>query len=473
VLDRVAGRARRCPKELIVETKPTENLAGFAAELGYDDLPGSARQYARLLLVDSIACALASDYGQETGMYTRFARIAGGPGDATVIGSTESLSLLGASLLNGYLITAATVCDSYVPAHVHITPEVVPPIMAIAERDRLDGKALLAAIAIGAEVAVRVADGIDYTVAGPRGWHMPGIVGPFGAAAAVGNLRGLTSLQMRNALALAGSQSAGTWASWGTPTVKFHQSRGAVSGLLAGLLAEQGFTGSAEILAHRDGGIFAAYSNGGDPSAATAGLGERYAFEQISLRLWPGGTPLQPTLTAVFELLAAHRPAFDAIERVRIEVAPDVYEAHARFAEPEGTFDALLSYPFTVGSALRDRRFWLDSIGATKIGDPDLRRFMRDRVALVANPALTREHSRVEVTVEGETLGAMADGAKGAPANPATPAEVGAKFDQAAAGRMAGSDAAELLDLLFRIDEVEDLSRLFGLLRSARERTLG
>lgn len=49
---------------------------------------------------------------------------------------------------------------------------------------------------------------------------MPGIVGPFGAAAAVGRLRGLSKLQMRNALGLAGSQSAGTWASWGTPTVK-------------------------------------------------------------------------------------------------------------------------------------------------------------------------------------------------------------------------------------------------------------
>jgi 2-methylcitrate dehydratase PrpD len=455
-----------------VESKPTEKLARFAAELGYADLPESAREHSRLLLIDSIACALASDYGQETGMYTRFARTAGGPGDVTVIGSPEQLSLLGASLLNAYLITAATICDTYVPAHVHMTPEIVPPALGVSERDRLDGKALLAAIAIGAEVAVRVADGIDYTVAGPRGWHMPGIVGPFGAAAAVGSLRGLSPSQMRNSLALAGSQSAGTWASWGTPTVKFHQSRGAVSGLLAGLLAEQDFTAAAEILAHPDGGIFAAYSNGGDPSAATAGLGERYAFERISLRLWPGGTPLQPTLTAVFELLAAHEPSFEAIERVRIEVAPDVYEAHARFAEPEGTFDALLSYPFTVATALRDGRFWLDSIGPTKIGDRDLRRFMRDRVALVANPALTREYSRVEVTVGSETLGAMAEGAKGTPANPATPAELRTKFEHAAAGRMGEADAAELLDLLFGIDECGDLGRLFDLLRSPRERAL-
>lgn len=454
-----------------MEAKPTEELARFAAEVGYEDLPASARDHARHLLLDAIACALAGDFGQETASYARFARAAGGAGSTTVIGAPEPLSLLGACLLNGYLITAATICDTYVPAHVHITPEVVPPALAIAERDRAHGRALLAAVAIGAEVAVRVAQGIDYAVAGPRGWHLPGIVGPFGAAAAVGRLRGLSALQMRNAFGLAGSQAAGTWASWGTPAVKFHQSRGAASGLLAGLLAEQDFTASAEILAHPDGGIFRAYSDGGRPGAVVADLGRRFELENISLRLWPGGTPLQPTLTAVFDLLAARRPAFREIERVRIEVAPEVYDAHARFAEPEGTFDALLSYPFTVASALRDGRLWLDSVGPGKIGDADLRFFMRERVELLADAGLTRERSRVEVVMAGgEKLSAGADAAKGAPANPAGPDDLRTKFDHAVAGRLAEADAAELLDLLLGIDRAPELGRLFELLRSARAR---
>jgi flagellar biosynthesis regulator FlbT len=67
----------------------------------------------------------------------------------------------------------------------------------------------------------------------------------------------------------------------------------------------------------------------------------------------------------------------------------------------------------------------------------------------------------------------MAEGAKGSPANPATADELRIKFDQAVAGRMAGRDAAELLDLLFRIDDCDDLGRLFELLRSARERVVG
>lgn len=453
-----------------MESTPTDKLAQFAVGLSYDDLPDLAREHARNLLLDSVACALAADFGDETRIYADFARAAGGTGDSTVIGSPERLSLLGATLLNGYQVTAATVCDTYVPAHVHISPEVVPPALAIAERDRLDGKSLLAAVAVGAEVAVRIAAGINYAVAGARGWHMPGIVGPFGSAAAVGRLLGLTPLQMRNAFGLAGSQAAGTWASWGTPAVKFHQSRGAASGLMAGLLAQQDFNASANILTHQDGGLLNAYSDGGTPDAITAELGQRYELEEIALRLWPGGTPLQPTLTAVFDLIAAHRPAFDDIERVRIEVAPAVYEAHARFAKPKGTFEALLSYPFVVSSALRDGQLWLTSLEAGKVEDRELVRFM-ERVELASNEGLTPESSIVAVTMAGgRQLTARVDAAKGTRRNPASLSDLRTKYQQCATGRLNEADAAELLDLLVRVDELAHLDRLFELLGSARTR---
>ena len=450
---------------------PTETLANFATDLAPGDLSDTARTHARNLLVDSIACALAADFGDETEVYAGFAAAAGGEGDSTVIGSSRTLSPLGATLLNAYQITAATVCDTYVPAHVHITPEIVPPSLALVERDGLDGRTLLTAIAVGSEVAVRVASGIDYSVAGPRGWHMPGIVGPFGAAAAVGRLTGLTQLQMRNALGLAGSQSAGTWASWGTPTVKFHQSRGAASGLLAGLLAQTDFSSSADILTHADGGILNAYSNGGRPEAIVEGLGQHWEFEEIALRLWPGGTPLQPTLTSVFDLVAREEPVFDRIEKVTIGVSQDVHKAHARFDRPKGTFEALLSFHFAVASALRDRAFWLTSVSADKIDDPALASFIAEKVDLVVDGHLTRESSHVSLQMkDGSHLSARADAAKGTRGNPVSTDDLRAKFGHCAAGRLSEDEAAELLDLLLNVDEAADLGRLFQLLRAPRVR---
>jgi 2-methylcitrate dehydratase PrpD len=138
-------------------------------------------------------------------------------------------------------------CDTHRATLTHVTPEVVPPALAIAERDGLPGRDLLVALAAGLEVTTRVGIGLDYPAFRARGWHGPGVIGPFGAAAAVGRLRGFDTETMAKAFGLAGSQAAGTFAAWGTPTVKFHQCRGALSGLMAALLAEQKFLATARI----------------------------------------------------------------------------------------------------------------------------------------------------------------------------------------------------------------------------------
>lgn len=395
----------------------------------------------------------------------------GGAGDTTVIGSREQLSLLGATLLNGYLITAVTVCDVYVPGHTHVTPEVVPPALAVAQRDANDGRSLLTALALGMEVTVRLADAIDYPTARTMGWHLPGIVGPYGAAGAVGRLRGFTADQFRNAFGLAGSQSAGTWASWGTPAVKFHQSRGAVSGLTAAVLAEQDFQASADVIGNPDGGLLTAYSGGGNVEAGLAELGDRWQMEQISVRLWPAGTPHQPLLTALTELQRDERLRWDAVERVRIAVAPRIYDTHTRFMEPQGFFEAAQSYPFIAAVLLRDGYYWLDRVRPEHYADPNLNAFMRERVEFASDDSIAADASRVEVTLKsGEVLTSEVKAARGAPSNPAARSDLEEKFSRCAQGRMDDDGAAELIDLMFGIDQVDDLSRFYTLLGAARER---
>jgi 2-methylcitrate dehydratase PrpD len=203
------------------------------------------------------------------------------------------LSLAGATMLNGYLITAVTMCDAHRPTMTHITPEVVPPALAICERGALPGSDLLVALAAGFEVATRIGVGLDFPAFRARGWHGPGILGPFGAAAAVGRLLGFDADAMARAFGLAGSQAAGTFAAWGTPTVKFHQCRGALSGLMAALLAEQEFIATREFLTAPDGGLYHSYVSVSHPDRAVADLGGRWELEQIALRLWPGASSIQ------------------------------------------------------------------------------------------------------------------------------------------------------------------------------------
>src|SRR5918996_1008209 len=161
----------------------------------------------------------------ETAQIEALAAAIDGPRTSTVIAGPPH-SLAGATLVNGYQITAVTVCDIHRPTLCHVTPEVVPPVLAVAEQRDLGGRDLLVAIAAGLETVVRVGAGMRYPSMRARGWHSPGVIGPFGGAAAVASLLGLDEARFQNALSLAGTQSAGTFAHWGTPTIKFHQTSG-------------------------------------------------------------------------------------------------------------------------------------------------------------------------------------------------------------------------------------------------------
>src|SRR5262252_825220 len=150
-------------------------------------------------------------------------------------GITSGVTWVSVARCTSHIVTAVTMCDVHRATLTHVTPEVIPPALAIAERDGLSGRDLMVAIAAGCEVTTRVGIGLDYPAFRAKGWHGPGVLGPFGAAAAVGRLRRFDSETMAKAFGLAGSQAAGTFAAWGTPTVKFHQCRGALSGLIAAL----------------------------------------------------------------------------------------------------------------------------------------------------------------------------------------------------------------------------------------------
>src|SRR5438270_731781 len=70
------------------------------------------------------------------------------------------------------------------------------------------------------------------------------ISGPLGSAAACSNLLGLSTEQTATAISVAASQAAGLRDQFGTMTKSFHVGNAARSGLIAALLAEQGFTAS-------------------------------------------------------------------------------------------------------------------------------------------------------------------------------------------------------------------------------------
>ena len=443
---------------------PTAILAEFVANLQYEQIPAVTRERVKDIILDAIASALAGTHGDEVKQIRGLATALGASHEASVFGG-DKLSLTGATLLNGYLITAVTVCDVHRPTLYHTTPQVVSPALAIAERDGTSGKALLTAIAAGLETSVRVANGTNYVAFRARGWHSPGVVGPFGGAAAVGKLRGFNADTQLMAFGLAGSQSAGTFAHWGTPTIKFHQCRAALSGLMAGLLAEQGFLASKEILTHKDGGIYNAYSDGGKPEMVTADLGKQWALEQISLRLWPAASSVQSVITALLALATAHDLKPANIAGVRVGLSQGVYDMHGTLAWDD-KFKALLSMPYITSVVLHDRACWLDQFEPARVQDKAVDAFARERIQIFADPGIQGTAALVEIkTTTGVTHTDRRRVAKGDAADPLSRAEIQGKLRTAAKGVISSAAVERIIAL---VDGLERLDNVLGLLDAVR-----
>ncbi|HSF04924.1 MAG TPA: MmgE/PrpD family protein [Methylomirabilota bacterium] len=451
-----------------MEREATAALARFAAGLTYDDIPERTREAGKRLLLDALACALAGHRGDETHQVAALAGALAQSRESSIIGG-DRLSLAGATVLNGYLVTAVTMCDVHRPTATHVTPEVVPPALAIAERDARSGRDLLVALAVGCETTTRVGVGLDYKAFRDRGWHGPGVIGPFGAAAAVGRLRGFDADTMAAAFGLAGSQAAGTYAAWGTPTVKFHQCRGALSGLLAALLAEQKFVATRQFLTAADGGLYQSYSNGGHPEAVTDSLGARWELEQIALRLWPSASATQGMVTAMFDLVNAHRLTPARTKRLRVSLGKGAYDLHAGFSRWQGKFEALLSAHYAAAAVLHDGELSLAQFERERYTDPTLQRFAAQQVEVACDPTLIASQAVVEAdTAEGTTITVRCEHPRGAPENPLSWAELEKKFRTYARARLSDSRIEQALRIVSHLERLDSTQTLMELLRSER-----
>jgi 2-methylcitrate dehydratase PrpD len=451
----------------------TEVLAGFAAALSYDDLPDRVREHCKNLLLDALACAVAGHRGEETHQLAALASALAQSDESSVIGG-DHLSLAGATLLNGYLITAVTMCDVHRSTMTHITPEVVPPALGVAERDKRSGRDLLVALAAGCEVTTRIGIGLDYPAFRGRGFHGPGVIGPFGAAAAVGRLRGFDAETMAKAFGLAGSQAGGTYAAWGTPTVKFHQCRGALSGLMAALLAEQKFVATREFLTAKDGGLYVSYSNGGKPDAVTTDLGRRWELEQIALRLWPSASLTQGMNTALFDLVEQHGIDPAAIKTVRVALAQTAFDMHGKLPRYSGKFEALISGHYAAAVTLHDRALTLAQFEPARYDDPKVRRFAQEQVDIRPDPALTGSQAVVDIEMAGgATLRARCDHPRGSLENPLTRAQVEDKFRTYATERLPLARVEEVIGAVNGLEDLGSVAGLMDLLRQGPLHTRG
>jgi len=305
-----------------------QQLADFTYRTRFSDLPDAVVKETKRIVLDSIGCALAATGEPKSRAGFDYARLIGGSNDdATVIGAAERLSIFGAAFANGESINALDM-DAVLPPG-HVTPYVLPPILAIGESLGLSGKDIIASVAISHEIPNRVGKAMDYLRDVKNGKvDTPPVIGYscsiFGAVAAIGKLRGLSSKVLADAVGIAANISpVNSHRAWveHTPstTIKYlHAGVLTQSAFTASYMAEFGHRGDWQILDDAEFG-YARFigSKRWEKSKITEQLGDVWYFpKEMSYKPYPHCRILHALLDALTEIVETNDIQPHEIERI-------------------------------------------------------------------------------------------------------------------------------------------------------------
>ncbi|MEZ2391783.1 MmgE/PrpD family protein [bacterium RCC_150] len=466
-----------------------DQLGDFVAKADYESLPEGVLHESKRLVLDSIGCALAAGDHTKGRIGVEFADIlGGGDSSATVIGSTKRSSVFGAAFANGELINALDF-DAILPPG-HVSPYVLPGLLAIAEVDRASGRDVLLAVAIAHELSNRFGKAMD-SIRHTEGDSvaMPPILGytstVFGATAGIVRLRRANADVTAQALSIAASTTpVNSHRSWleHTPvsTIKY---------TMAGPISQVALTAAfMAFLGHRgDPGVFDdpefGYprfigSSRWEPENLTSGLGVNWNFHrENSFKHYPHCRALHGLLDLEAEILKSNKIKPTEIQAIRAWGEGHVERASWLTNEISHPVDGQFSiaHGLAVGAqGIQPSKAWQSE---EVVYDDDVLGLM-DKVTYTRHPEWislmsTDPHarpSRLEIDAHGRTYSAELMYPKGTPTQVGgmgtSDAELIAKFRLNAQGILPPETADKIVDCIMNLESIDDASKVLRLLGS-------
>ncbi len=441
-------------------------LSTYIAGAAKRALPARVTERAKHHFLDTISAMLSGAPLLPGRRAIEYVAAMGGTPEACVVGTRIVTTAVNAALANGMLAHADETDDAYYLALVHPGCAVVPAALAMAERQRSSGMALLRAVVVGYDLCARTSKalGIERFRSAGHSTHSYG--GTFGAAAAAGALAGLNADQVRWLLSYTAQQASGLscWARDTEHVEKAFDFGGmtARNGVTAATMVASGFTGVEDVF-YGDRGFFHAHEKYALPEQFIAGLGRDYDIMQTAIKRWPVGYPIQAPLDALSNLMAAHQVGAGDVERLTITLD----EQGARTVN--GRTMADINIQHLAALMLLDGDITFESShSSTRVRDPKVLK-LRERIAIVGSAALSKAKTTQAiaeiVTCDGRKLRHHTREVRGTATNPMTREDITAKSRGLLVPVMGKRRAEALIAAVMTLDTLRDVRQLRRLLQ--------
>jgi 2-methylcitrate dehydratase PrpD len=357
-------------------------LGRFAAETPTDGVPALALERAQMCVASTLASAACGHMIESTRMVRSVETSCSQGGSAEVWFSGERLPPDRAARVNAMASDSAASDDSDLRSIAHIGTIATAVGLAIGQARGSAGRDVLAAMAVGYEIAGRIDEALT-PGRNQRGFHGSAST-VFAAGVTTARLMGCDAAQMTHTIALCASSACGLYiAADSSYAREYHAGLAAMLGTQAALAGRAGFTSEAAVLESKRG-FFEAF-NGQAVEAVAQDLGDSWDIAtDMAIKLMPGAHPYHAIAQAAIELALGHDLHPSEISRVVLS-APQVRPWSDRAKRPNDLISAAHSVPYFIACALADRRVGWDLFTEGKMKEPAVLMLI-DRIELDPEP---------------------------------------------------------------------------------------
>ena len=340
---------------------PTRKLSEYIAAKRYEDIPEEIRERAKILILDSLGCAIGGSMLKPGKMILQFFENLGGTRESSVYATGKKIPCIHAAYVNSALANMLDMDDTLMDKGIgHPGASVVLPALSVAEKLGAGGREIINAVLLGYEIAVRILNALAPTPERrAQVWGMATFQ-IFGALAVSCKLLGLDADQVASAIGLAGFCAPVPFIrKLGTderPTnwLKNNLGWASMGGVMSALQAAAGFQGSTSIFDGEKGFWIMAGSDRCDFDALTKGFDKDYQFmDKISFKYYAACRFTHTTLDALKKIKAENNVNPENIAKIEVKT---FYEAY-KFKTFRGLniIEAQFSLPYVIALELLNR----------------------------------------------------------------------------------------------------------------------
>ncbi|RAH65847.1 MmgE/PrpD family protein [Aspergillus aculeatinus CBS 121060] len=444
----------------------TLHAAHWATSLTPSSLPPGVLNAAARSFYNWVGCAVGgSNHPAVSIARNSLSRFFGAP-TSTLLGS-EGLQVDAqhAALINGIASHVHDYDDTHLETIIHPTGPVAAALLSIAQSlDRpVSGAEFLTALAAGIELECKIGLAVwpsHYDV----GWHITGSTGSIGAAVAVSRLMSLSPEKTAHAIGIAATQVTGLREMFGSHTKSFHPGRAAQNGLLAAILASDGYTSSVQALEAKRGWVqVTSHDNRLEEQMARLQAGDQWELEKNTFKPFPCGIVKHPVIDGCIWLhgeLRRRRLPLEALNKIQVTVHPLVLELTGK-TQPVDGLQAKFSVYHGGAVALIYGKVTPAQYEDAVVTDPDTIRMREKIVVTVAETIRTDECQIVaELGAGDNTIVRHVDHAVGSLDAPMTDCQLMEKFTDQCIPILGSEQTKKASDWCWNIAAKEDIREI-------------